>query len=95
MFGLVIAMPTQVGNNKDMTTTQTITHWTNDNGMVACQNHLGTYGTSELAAKPKARKLQTPIGTWVKMTETDFADWMELMTEFGHSQACEICRSNN
>jgi hypothetical protein len=73
-------------------TTTTTTYWTNDNGRVVCHNHLGNYGTAELASNPKTRKLHTPMGTWEKMTGADLAYWVEFITTLNYTEACEDCR---
>jgi hypothetical protein len=46
--------------------------WTNEQtGEIACVSHFGTYAKCALEAKPKARSLKTPLGTWTPWTEDD------------------------
>jgi hypothetical protein len=56
--------------------------WSNNNGMVACGQHLGFAATAALQAKPKARKLETSLDTWRRLPKSERSEpW----------GACEKC----
>jgi len=63
--------------------------WISNRGEVACDAHLGGYGTQELAARPNAKRLDTPLDVWHVATDADRADWR---AEIGTDLACETCR---
>ena len=74
-------------------TTKTRTYWENDNGAIACEEHVGAYMTAEIAANPKAKTHRTPIGTFYRMTAADVADFEALMAQYGdRPECCETCR---
>lgn len=60
------------------------------NGRVCCADHLGNYGTSALAAQPDVAWIDTPLGTWTRMSFLDIQDWENVARELGRD-ACEGC----
>lgn len=54
-----------------------MTLWINNNGRTACPRHGGGYLTAAVAARPRARRHETPLDTWRKITATDRALWRE------------------
>jgi hypothetical protein len=66
--------------------------WTDDNGRMTCVKHAGSYLSSAIAARPKARRHRTPLGTWERLSE---ADWFATVEEFRAAElpdpACESC----
>lgn len=77
-----------------MTTTKTRTYWSSTGGEVACEKHIGYSASAELQANPKARTLYGACDTWHRMTKPELADWLEFLTEYGHTEACESCRGD-
>ncbi|HEY7823674.1 MAG TPA: hypothetical protein VIG24_12610 [Acidimicrobiia bacterium] len=70
-------------------TTQTMSLYINDNGMMSCIAHAGSYISSAYAAKPEAAKYRTPLDTWERI-DTDFiVEWTDMM---GSAPKCESCR---
>jgi hypothetical protein len=56
--------------------------WSNLNGMVACEKHMGHYAESALMERPKARKLETRLDVWRPLPRGEHrAPWA----------ACESC----
>lgn len=67
------------------------TLWINDNGRICCEDHLGHYAETTLAARPTAKVLRTPLGTWLKVSEPMR---LEMAAEFaadGLTFGCETC----
>lgn len=76
-----------------MTTTQKAqTLWTDDNGRVACPEHMGCSATFLLQQNPRLRVIENGYTTWERMTKAEVTDWMEYLAEHGHTVACETCR---
>lgn len=62
------------------------------NGRVCCAVHLGHYGVSALAVQPDVAWIDTPLGTWVRMSFLDVQEWEAFAEELGRD-ACEGCAS--
>jgi hypothetical protein len=56
------------------------------NGRIACPDHIGNYGQQALAVKPNAKRIQTPITLWIKLSDTEVAEVQEWNPE-----VCESC----
>lgn len=70
-----------------MTTTML---WIHDDGRLACPEHVGRYARANLERRPGARLIQTPLGTWERLSLADVAQLVEMT---GQEQACEICEA--
>lgn len=77
-------------NKEDNMNTKTI--WQSDNGIVACDQHLGMYATTALRQKPTRKTITTPLDRWVKMNAADLTEWMAFLADNGQHEACESCR---
>lgn len=75
------------GKGLDMATTTSPTLYIHDRGEIACPAHAGAYAAAELRRHPSARLLQTPLGTWERLS----ADDLEDLAAMGVSAACETC----
>jgi len=68
--------------------------WTDLGGMMSCRQHMGGYATSALEQTPKARKIETPITVWHKMTAAECVP-QTVTYDDGYSfefvPACERC----
>ena len=78
-----------------MTTTEL---WESAAGEISCRQHMGGYATAELEQRPKARRLDTPLTVWRKMTESerrlqevDLGDGMV----WDYLPACESCEPSS
>jgi len=62
--------------------------WMNvTDGRVACPSHGGQYLRYGVEEAPARREHDTPLGTWVRATENDVAEWKRE----GLSLKCEGC----
>lgn len=61
--------------------------WIHDDGRISCRDHVGHYAACALERSPDARLIQTPLGTWQKLTLADRAQLVEL----GCTPKCEVC----
>jgi hypothetical protein len=78
-----VATPTKGPQMNDTQTATVQPLYINDNGRVACSRHGGSYLTSALTARPGARLLPTPLGTWERFDAPD-------VVEYGLT--CATCR---
>ena len=69
--------------------------WASTAGEVSCPQHMGAYAKAALEQTPKARKIETPLTVWHKMTAHErrvqrvyFEDDDEV---FDWLPACETC----
>lgn len=58
-----------------------------DGGEIACSDHFGAYATAQLQRTPNARLLQTPLGTWERLSDAD----VDQLAEMGVTAHCETC----
>ncbi len=58
-----------------------------DGGQIACPAHFGAYAAAELRRSPGSRLLQTPLGTWERLSADDLDD----LAAMGVTAACETC----
>ena len=65
--------------------------WIHDNGQVSCCEHFGSYARAELGRTPQARLLQTPLGTWERLSQADLAQLAEMI---GRASMCETCEAD-
>ena len=79
-----------------MNTTTERTILASQGGEVRCSDHLGGYASMELKRRANAKRLETPLDNWTRMTATDRAEWIGLIREH-YSDAdetatgCEQC----
>jgi len=71
------------------TTTQASSLYINNNGMITCIKHGGSYLTSEYAHAPERATYVTPLDAWERM-DTDYI--LEWVDEVGTAPKCETCR---
>ncbi len=62
--------------------------WIHDGGRIACVPHMGAEGESAARARPNARLLRTPLGSWDRVDDDVRAEWLRQM---GTPIACESC----
>lgn len=65
-----------------------MTLYSNDNGMIACVAHGGSYLSSAYSRKPDSRTYRTPIDRWERI-DPDHA--MEFLALVGRPPTCEFC----
>ena len=64
--------------------------WVDLGGRCVCDDHLGFEGRYVLAERPTAKKIQTGMTVWEKMTKTEI---LEISVEFcDGGTICEDCR---
>jgi hypothetical protein len=63
--------------------------YTNDNGMICCVNHGGSYFQSEYQHAPEQFTYRTPIESWEQVDDEFIALWT---AEMGSAPKCEMCR---
>ena len=68
--------------------TQTETLYINNNGMICCIKHGGSYLSSEYAHAPERRGYQTPLDSWERIDVLYAREWEELC---GTPPKCEVC----
>jgi hypothetical protein len=73
-----------------MTTTTQQPLWIHDDGRLACQEHAGHYAQAVLGRRPTAKLVETPLGTWERLTLADRAQLAEMT---GRAAVCEICEA--
>lgn len=71
-----------------MTTTTTL--WIHDDGRLACPEHIGHYAQAVLGCRPTAQLVETPLGTWERLTKADRAQLAEMT---GRTPMCETCEA--
>lgn len=65
------------------------TLWMNEQtGLVACSQHFGNYATFELDRDPGRDELETPLGTWLRVTSGDAFAFRDAT---GSDMKCETC----
>ncbi|MBE0566071.1 MAG: hypothetical protein IH621_08950 [Krumholzibacteria bacterium] len=62
-----------------------------DGGEIACPAHAGAYAAAELRRSPGSRLIQTPLGTWEKLSAADLED----LAAMGVTAACETCAARS
>jgi hypothetical protein len=72
-----------------MQTTTASSLYINNNGMICCVAHAGSYLQSAYAAKAERPTYTTPLDSWMRV-DTDFiVEWVDMM---GTAPKCEMCR---
>ena len=69
--------------------TQTASLYINNNGMICCIDHGGSYLRSEYRHAPERRAYQTPLDTWERIDVLYAREWTRLA---GTAPKCEMCR---
>ena len=65
--------------------------WSDLNGRIVCESHLGCEATSRLKKRKSATTITTSMTKWFKMTEQEVTEFADLVGA-DHS-ICESCRS--
>jgi hypothetical protein len=60
----------------------------NDNGMICCVDHGGSYLRSEYAHRPQQCCYGTPLDSWERVDVDFVEEWTEIV---GLEPRCEIC----
>lgn len=60
----------------------------NDNGMICCIEHGGSYLRSAYEAAPERQVYNTPLDRWQMIDPEYVADWT---LEMGTPPTCEVC----
>ena len=45
--------------------------WSDLGGTIYCPDHLGMYASAALEKRPQARRIETPITVWTRMTSAE------------------------
>jgi len=67
---------------------QTGSLYVNDNGMICCVEHGGSYLASAYQRKPEQCCYGTPLDSWEKVDGEYVAEWTVLV---GSAPVCEMC----
>ena len=70
-------------------TMKTTSLYINDNGMVSCIDHAGSYLSSEYRHAPERDLYRTPLGSWERIDGAFIAEWTDIV---GKAPQCEMCR---
>jgi hypothetical protein len=69
--------------------TATASLYVNNNGMICCIDHGGSYLSSEYRHAPERATYLTPLDSWERI-DADYAqEWTRLV---GTAPTCEMCR---
>lgn len=74
-----------------METAVTETFWSDLNGRIACNKHIGSDASARLQSRPSAVTIITATTIWCKMTDQEATEFSELVG-LDHT-ICESCRS--
>lgn len=68
-------------------------YWCDDNGMLTCEDHAGSYLRSAITASPRRTSHRTPLGTWELLTADEVTEMRNLFSEYGtnRTEVCEMC----
>jgi hypothetical protein len=69
--------------------TKTASLYSNQNGMMCCIEHGGSYLRSEYAHAPEQRHYSTPLDVWERVDVLYAREWTQLR---GTPPKCEMCR---
>lgn len=69
-------------------TTATASLYINNNGMICCIEHGGSYLRSEYAHAPERRGYETPLDSWDRIDVLYARQWEQLA---GTPPKCEMC----
>jgi hypothetical protein len=69
----------------------TTSFWSDLNGRIACQNHIGFEASTKLSTNKSRKTITTSSTQWVKMTQREATEFSELVG-LDHT-ICESCRS--
>jgi len=69
--------------------TTTSSLYINDNGMICCIDHAGSYLSSEYRHAPERDLYRTPLGSWERIDDTFVDEWVAIV---GATPNCEMCR---
>jgi len=75
--------------NQTPLTNQPKVYFVSNGGSLICSHHAGMYLTAELTARPKARKITTPLDVWERLNSAEVA---VMFAELGF--CCETCKAN-
>ena len=69
--------------------TETSSLYINDNGMICCVPHAGSYLRSEYEHAPERFAYRTPLETWEKVDGEFVSEWNRIT---GADPVCAVCR---
>jgi hypothetical protein len=69
----------------------TTSFWSDLNGRIACQDHIGFEASTKLSTNKSRKTITTSSTQWVKMTQKEATEFSELVG-LDHT-ICESCRS--
>jgi hypothetical protein len=72
-----------------MTTETATSLYINDNGMICCIDHAGSYLSSEYRHAPERDLYRTPLGSWERIDTAFTVEWTDIV---GNAPQCEMCR---
>jgi hypothetical protein len=64
--------------------------WIHDNGQICCAKHIGYYATTALAAGA-TNVIRTPLGTWLRVSESARREMTADFAADGLTFECEGC----
>jgi len=70
-------------------TTKTTSLYINNNGMICCISHGGSYLQSEYKHAPERPNYITPLDSWERMDTDYIVEWVDMV---GSAPKCEMCR---
>ena len=71
-------------------TTTTASFWSDINGQIACEDHIGFEASSKLSTNKSRKAIKTSMTIWTKMTAKEVTEFSELV---GLDRSiCESCR---
>jgi hypothetical protein len=71
-------------------TTTTTSFWSDLNGRIACEDHIGFEASSKLSTNKSRKSIKTSMTVWSKMTKKEATEFSDLV---GHDHSiCESCR---
>jgi hypothetical protein len=71
-------------------TTATTSFWSDLNGRIACEDHIGFEASSKLSTNKSRKSIKTSMTIWSKMTIKEVREFSELVG-LDHT-ICESCR---
>jgi hypothetical protein len=70
----------------------TETFWSDLNGRIACDKHIGHEASAKLQARPAIKTISTSLTKWFKMSEAEATEFADLIG--ANHTICETCKHN-
>ena len=67
------------------------TYWSDLNGRIVCEQHIGAEASSRLEKRKSAKTITTSMTKWFKMSEAEATEFADLVG--ANHGICESCRS--